>query len=334
MEVNEIMRGLKAPFRPEDIEWKPQSATEKNGQISLLVVPYLDARAIMDRLDQICGPMWKSEFVQMTLNTAKGAKEGFSCRLSIKIGDEWITRVDGAEVSDIESIKGGHSNALKRAAVQWGIGRYLYDLPTFWVPVTQNGKEYVNGEFKIKGKKERIVGKYDAPRLNKEFLPEGYAYSQKNQQRQTPPPAQNQTNTSNQRSQGSEQRPQQQPNSKPSEQATKSPLEHTINLLSYLKVPKEYVPGLFNKVIGEKKTVGQASEQELKEIYRALNPLKVYLEFCTTNGVSENEMLDFAQITTKERLESHLNLILKMDKVICEETIKLIKADRAAAQTA
>ena len=35
----------------------------------------------------------------------------------------------------MEAIKGGLSNAMRRAAVQWGIGRYLYDLPQQWVPV-------------------------------------------------------------------------------------------------------------------------------------------------------------------------------------------------------
>ena len=39
---------------------------------------------------------------------------------------EWIGKSDGADDSNIEAAKGGLSAALKRAAVQWGIARYLY----------------------------------------------------------------------------------------------------------------------------------------------------------------------------------------------------------------
>jgi len=46
----------------------------------------------------------------------------------------------GAENSDIEPVKGGLSDSFKRAAVQWGIGRYLYSLGAVWVDVEQRGK--------------------------------------------------------------------------------------------------------------------------------------------------------------------------------------------------
>lgn len=341
MTQNKIMESLKAPFKPEDIEWKVQTATENNGQISVLVVPYLDARAIMDRFDEVCGVYWKSEFKQMTLETAKGTKQGFSCMLSVKIEDEWITRVDGAEVSDIESIKGGHSNALKRAAVQWGIGRYLYELPTFWVKLTNNGNESVYGEYKINGQKKRIKGRYDAPRLDKKFLPEGYTYPSGNQRREQPQ-QQNQQNASNQNAGNGNGKQQTNnnnqnkntPSGKPSDQAAKTPLEHTVSLLSNLKVGNELVPGLFNKVVGKRITVGQASEDELRAVVKALMPVQKYLEYCEKNGLTEEEMLYYAQITTREKLNNHMNLFLKMDSVILTETTKLIHEDRIAAQTA
>ena len=43
----------------------------------------------------------------------------------------------------MEATKGGLSDAMKRAAYQWGIGRYLYDLPDVWVEIEQKGKSYV-----------------------------------------------------------------------------------------------------------------------------------------------------------------------------------------------
>src|SRR5690606_35268028 len=53
---------------------------------------------------------------------------------------EWITKWDGAENTDVQAVKGGLSSSMRRAAVQWGIGRYLYRLPSPWVPVDQQGR--------------------------------------------------------------------------------------------------------------------------------------------------------------------------------------------------
>jgi hypothetical protein len=125
---------LRAPFLPEEIEWRLQSSGKKqDGTIWARAVAYVDNRAIMDRLDEVCGPEnWKNEF-------RREAEGAVLCGLSIKIGGEWVTKWDGATETDIESVKGGLSNAMKRAAVQWGIGRYLYFLESSWAGVTKDG---------------------------------------------------------------------------------------------------------------------------------------------------------------------------------------------------
>ena len=41
-------------------------------------------------------------------------------------GTGWVTKSDGAEDSTIEAVKGAYSDSFKRAAVKWGIARYLY----------------------------------------------------------------------------------------------------------------------------------------------------------------------------------------------------------------
>lgn len=134
----EIQRMLSAPFYPNEIEWRI-GATNTN-KTSGIALPYITNRAIMNRLDDIFGIFgWKNEFIIQ--DKAK------ICGISIKIGDEWFTKYDGADDTNIEATKGGLSNAMKRAAVQWGIGRYLYKLPTMWVAIEQNGKSY-----KLKGK--------------------------------------------------------------------------------------------------------------------------------------------------------------------------------------
>lgn len=124
---------LKEPFKKEDIEWRLQQSGETNGRIWGKCLAYVTVRAIETRLDEVCGAEnWKNEFKE-------GPNGGILCGISIKIGDEWITKWDGSENTDFESVKGGLSGAMKRSAVQWGIGRYLYDLEEGWAVVSENG---------------------------------------------------------------------------------------------------------------------------------------------------------------------------------------------------
>lgn len=115
---------LDAPFAADDIEWRiQQSGKTGAGKVWAMVLAYVTNRAIMKRLDDVCGKAgWKNEYRDIPNNG------GVECGISIKVGDEWITKWDAAEQTQVEAVKGGRSGAMKRAAVQWGIGRYLYDL--------------------------------------------------------------------------------------------------------------------------------------------------------------------------------------------------------------
>lgn len=119
---------LSAPFPEAAIHWRVQGKPfERNGKQSAMALAYLDARDVMDRLDAACGPEnWQTEYHE----TAKGR---LICKLSIRINDQWVTKSDGAGDTDVEGEKGAISDALKRAAVSWGIGRYLYRLESPWV---------------------------------------------------------------------------------------------------------------------------------------------------------------------------------------------------------
>lgn len=117
---------LAAPFPKQSVHWRAQNVT-KNGD-KALALAYLDARDVMDRLDLVCGPAgWQQSIAE----TPRGR---VICRLGIKVGDEWVYKSDGAGDTAVEGEKGGISDALKRAAVHWGIGRYLYRLGSPWVP--------------------------------------------------------------------------------------------------------------------------------------------------------------------------------------------------------
>ncbi len=129
-EVKETGRLLREPFPPDRIGWKPQ--TIKDGRC--LAVAYIDARNVMDRLDAVVGSAcWQDEYhVQ--------ADGSVMCRLSVCFdaipgvtGERWITKTDFGDSQEKGGTKAAASDALKRAAVKFGIGRYLYDLPLTWV---------------------------------------------------------------------------------------------------------------------------------------------------------------------------------------------------------
>lgn len=124
-------------FEPDDLGWKPIAVSKKTGKA--LVAAYVTNRAIMDRLDAACGPEnWRNEF-------KAGPNGGLLCGISIRVARadgsaEWITKWDGAENTDVEPVKGGISSSMRRAAVQWGIGRYLYRLPNTWCEIDERGR--------------------------------------------------------------------------------------------------------------------------------------------------------------------------------------------------
>lgn len=135
--AEEIRVALVKPFAPEDLEWRLQRGFED--QMRGIAVPYVTNRAIQNRLDEVVGPDgWYNEY--KTWHSA-GKKEAQICGISIFFeGRGFITKWDGAEDTDVEPVKGGLSDSMKRAAVQWGVGRVLYDMEPVWVHIEKKGK--------------------------------------------------------------------------------------------------------------------------------------------------------------------------------------------------
>lgn len=117
-----LLTALKEPFDPKLVKWTTKGG--KTGEPKA----YVDARDVMKRLDTVLGIAgWQDKYIEVD--------GGFTCELSINVSiDEknpiWITKSNGASRTKIEPVKGGHSDALKRAAVNFGIGRYLYYIPS------------------------------------------------------------------------------------------------------------------------------------------------------------------------------------------------------------
>lgn len=124
---------LSAPFAPELVSWRVGNTNaKKNGGVATkgMALAYIDARDVMARLDSVCGPAhWQARYPHANGKTI--------CEIGLKVGDEWVWKANGAGDTDVEAEKGAISDAFKRAAVLWGIGRYLYDIPSPWVAVNQ-----------------------------------------------------------------------------------------------------------------------------------------------------------------------------------------------------
>ena len=127
---------LSKQFSKDQIQWRVQRQTRDG--TSALVLAYVDARTVQDRLNEVMGINgWQCKQISYGAKTI--------CHLDLKYNDEWIWRSDGAGDTNFEADKGAISDSLKRAAVHFGVGRHLYDLPSVFVKVQKDQR----GQIKI-----------------------------------------------------------------------------------------------------------------------------------------------------------------------------------------
>lgn len=139
---------LARPFTPEAIKWKVQ-VNPKAEDKSAMVVAHIDARLVAARLDHVVPLAWSTEYLSVAHAQVGGAEAGKAvlCALTIM----GTTRVDvgllkGGDGADDEvRIKGGYSDALKRVAVQFGVGASLYAIPKMWIGKAQGAKVWEKG---------------------------------------------------------------------------------------------------------------------------------------------------------------------------------------------
>lgn len=144
--VNNDFKKLAEPFQAHEIEWRiGQCGKKRDGTIWAKVLAYVQSRAVMDRFDEVCGVQnWSVEYRR--LDSTDKDIGGIICKISVNVASvwreyTWVSKEDGAEQTDIEAFKGGLSSAFKRAAVAWGVGRYLYHLEEGWAVICdQNTK--------------------------------------------------------------------------------------------------------------------------------------------------------------------------------------------------
>ncbi len=127
-------------------KWKVQTISKYKPQATC--VAYIDARDAENMLDNVCGPEnWQDAYREI--------KGQMFCGISIKCNDEWITKWDTGTSGNFEKEKSLSSDAFKRAAVKWGIGRFLYDTDVIYI-ATNEAKKDKNYPYPVDSNGKRI----------------------------------------------------------------------------------------------------------------------------------------------------------------------------------
>ncbi len=135
-------------LRADEIEVRVSQVMAKGASFLL----YKDARCDMNMLDETVGPFgWQRKHELIN------GKE--FCTLSIKDPNtgEWISKQDCGTESNTEKEKGETSDALKRAAFNWGIGRELYTKIFIYIPGITEPDPKSTGRYKLKNPYEKYT---------------------------------------------------------------------------------------------------------------------------------------------------------------------------------
>lgn len=124
------IKDLQRPLTHEEIDFRIQSI---NGAGYATILAYKDARADMNRLDEVFGVLgWqrKHEVIDGRLYCSVGVFNSNT--------NEWIWKQDVGTESNTEKEKGQASDAFKRACFNLGIGRELYEYPIMQIKLNDD----------------------------------------------------------------------------------------------------------------------------------------------------------------------------------------------------
>ncbi|QCJ45486.1 hypothetical protein FAY30_26465 (plasmid) [Bacillus sp. S3] len=325
--AEEVMAALQAPFSTSDIEWRVSHSGVSNGKPWAMVLAYVTNRAIQSRLDEVFGPAgWKNKYEDF--------KEGIICTISCLVEGQWIEKSDGAEQTDIESLKGGLSNAMKRAAVQWGIGRYLYKIDSMFVEVFKDKRQ---GSIRIYDKKNKVEGYWFPPKLPDWALPVNEQGKGSNPRTFSQKPATNQGNNNK----GGNNKPKQQ-NQQPGQNKSKEGFDRSAATKiikeflekTGLKEQQKFIIPLFKKINPSLKqnnllaVFEQGTEEELKMYYNTLKPVNDLVMVTNHYKISMKDSLDYVQILLPAvKIESLFSCFLNLTHNHVKEISEFIRDD-------
>ena len=132
MNNQEIQDALRAPTPQDRVNFRVGYDNKEKGFAVMLA--YIDARYVQDKLDDVVGSEnWEVEYIEVAGN--------MFCAITIRWPDGQVTRkMDVGIETDVEKEKGQASDAFKRSAVMYGIGRDLYGYPKHFADLDSRGK--------------------------------------------------------------------------------------------------------------------------------------------------------------------------------------------------
>ena len=141
-----LIEQLSEPFPGDAVYWR--AGAKSDDRKRALALAYVDPRMYEDRLNEICPGNWSVQFLPWGENR-------IICELTIYD----LTRSSTGEYEEEKKAFAqgtvAEAQAFKRACSKFGLGRYLYDIPTTWVAYDD--------------KKERLK---ETPSLPAKFLPQ------------------------------------------------------------------------------------------------------------------------------------------------------------------
>jgi hypothetical protein len=127
--TTEDLKVLKSAFPKDRLGVKVQSLNKDRTRAMLVL--YLQHTDVQDRLEEV-DPAWTCEAL---VEDRLGDTVYVRSRMTIK----GVSRENVGEGGDPKS---AYSDALKRCAMLFGVGRYLYDSDTVWVPYDDRNDKF------------------------------------------------------------------------------------------------------------------------------------------------------------------------------------------------
>lgn len=118
--MDHVLQQLSKPFPAAHISWLPGAIMKDKAKC--LAMAYADLRAYQNRLDEICGLQWAVTYTPWN--------DRVICHITVS----GVTRSSTGEAEGGGNAgTSAEAQAFKRACAMFGLGRYLYDLPSVWV---------------------------------------------------------------------------------------------------------------------------------------------------------------------------------------------------------
>lgn len=315
LSIHEVTEKLRQPFAESDIEWRVQRVVSMQNGNKAIVVPYVQNRAIQNRFDDVFGVVgWENEFREL--------HDGVICGISIWVNGRKITKWDGADRTNIEPTKGSISASMKRCAVQFGVGRYLYDLEEVWVDIKPQKQS--QSDIFINDKKSNIKGFWTSPKLPNWALPNGSGITtspNKQERANTPSPSSNNVSQNGR-----------QPKAFNKDQALKAIYDQE----RMIEIPENYCFPLFKRANPNTttKAIEHATEKELQEYYNILKPVAVLIAAARNYNLSLDGLLYYCQIVLKQQINAIPELFFKVTPKEVEQIIGMIRQESSNSRTA